>query len=57
MLVIVTLRYPYNLYGIVYSLRGCSDDIAGTVGVGVGVTYIKFIERIPIVISLSFDIS
>lgn len=31
--------------------------IAGAVGVVVGVTYFKFIERIPIVISLPFDIS
>ena len=44
----------YKLSGIVYCLRGCSNDIARAVGGGVGVTYSKFIEFIPIVISISF---
>ena len=34
---------------VVYCLRGCSNDIAEAAAVGLGVTYFKFIEFIPIV--------
>ena len=45
----------YKVSGIVYCLRGCSNDIARAVGVVVVVTYFKFIEFIPIVIIYSFS--
>ena len=45
----------YKVSGIVYCLRGCTNDIARAVGGGVVVTYFKFIEEfIPIVISFLF---
>ena len=49
----------YTLCGIVYCLRGCSNDITGwavgvVVVVVVVVTYFKCIEFILIVISFSF---